>query len=90
VLLVYCLSVINMVMVEVTFHYSAFIPFIVFCSSEDSCLLEYDTVRIEQVVLDILEGCSAFRMSGNVHQMPWHHVAHSWNLQQHCCENLKS
>lgn len=89
-LLVYCLSVINLVLVEVTFHYSVFIPFIVFCSSEDLCLLEYDTVRIEQVVLDILKGCSAFRMSGNVHQTTWHHVAHSRNLQQHRCENLKS
>jgi len=48
VLLVYCLSVINLVLVEVTFHYSLFIPFIVFCSSEDSCLLEYDTVTLSK------------------------------------------
>jgi len=90
VLLVYCLSVINLVLVEVTFHYSVFVPFIVFCSSEDSCLLEYDTVRTEQVVLDILKQGSAFRMSGAVHQTTWHHVAHNRSLQQRRCENLKS
>lgn len=47
-LLVYCLSVINLVLVEVTFHYSVLTPFIVFCSSEDSCLLEYDTMTLSK------------------------------------------
>lgn len=80
------------VLVEVIFHYSVFIPFIVFCSSIYWRFQFYGMwlCVIGQVVCDILANCSAFRMSGTVIWMTQHHIPQDWNLQLQCCENIKS